>query len=443
MADKDTRTKSSFFRLQEHHTNVRTEIIAGVTTFFAMAYILLVNPSMLSQTGMDFGAVFVATCLASAFGTLLMGLFANYPIALAPGMGLNAYFTFTVCLGMGIPWQTALGAVFLSGVLFLLLSVTKAREWLINAIPATLKFAVSAGIGIFIAFIGLKNAGIVIANESTFVTLNPKLSYDPQLLLTIFGLLVTIILMARKVPGAIFIGMVVTGVVGMVTGLIPPPKGIFSMPPSIAPTFLQMDVMGALDLGLFAIVFAFLFVDLFDNAGTLVGVANQAGLLKDNKLPRAGRALITNSVATMGGATLGTSTVTSYVESASGVASGGRTGLTSVVTAVLLGLSVFFAPLVQAFAGVAAITSPALIIVGVLMVSSLRHIDWDDFAEAVPAFLTMVMMPLTYSIATGISLGFIVYPICQLVIGKGRKVHSIMYVLALLFLIRFIYLGAI
>nr|WP_255724739.1 NCS2 family permease [Shimazuella soli] len=443
MTEKKASGISSFFKLEEHKTNIRTEILAGVTTFFAMAYIILVNPSFLSKTGMDFGAVFVATCLASALGSLLMGVIANYPIALAPGMGLNAYFTFVVCLGMGIPWQKALGAVFISGVIFLLLTVTKVREMIINSIPSSLKFAVSGGIGIFIAFIGMKNAGLIIANEATFIALNPKLSYDPNLLLTIFGLVLTVILMLRKVTGAIFIGMIVTGILGVITGLIAPPTGVFSMPPSIAPTFMQMDIAGALDLGLFTIVFSFLFVDLFDNAGTLVGVANQAGLLKDNKLPKAGRALVTDSVATMAGASMGTSTVTSYIESASGVASGGRTGLTAVVTAICLGLSVFFFPLVKAFASVAAITSPALIIVGVLMAGSLKNIKWDDFVVAVPAFLTMIMMPLTYSIATGIAVGFILYPICQVVVGNWKKVHPIMYILAVLFILRFIYLGAI
>lgn len=443
MTEKKASGISNFFKLEEHKTNIRTEILAGITTFFAMAYIILVNPSLLSQTGMDFGAVFVATCLASALGSVLMGVIANYPIALAPGMGLNAYFTFVVCLGMGIPWQKALGAVFISGVIFLLLTATKVREMIINSIPSSLKYSVSAGIGILIAFIGMKNAGLIVANEATFIALNPKLSYDPNLLLTIFGLVFTVILMLRKITGAIFIGMIVTGIVGVATGLIAPPTGFFSMPPSMAPTFLQMDILGAIDLGLFTIVFAFLFVDLFDNAGTLVGVANQAGLLKDNKLPKAGRALVTDSVATMAGASMGTSTVTSYIESASGVASGGRTGLTAVVTGIFLGLSAFFFPLVKAFAGVGAITTPALIIVGVLMASSLKNIKWDDFAVAVPAFLTMVMMPLTYSIATGIAVGFILYPICQIVVGNWKKVHPIMYVLAVLFILRFIYLGAI
>ncbi len=434
---------ASYFKLDEHKTNIRTEVLAGLTTFFAMAYIILVNPSLLSKAGMDFGAVFVATAVASAIGTLLMGLIANYPLALAPGMGLNAYFTFAVCLGMHVPWEKALGAVFVSGFIFLLLTVTKIRELIINSIPASLKFAVSAGIGLFIAFVGLKNAQIVVSNPDTFVALNSKISYDPHILLTIFGLILTAILMLRRIKGAIFIGMIVTGIVGILTKLIAPPTGFFSMPPSMMPIFLKMDIVGALDMGLVTIVFAFLFVDLFDNTGTLVGVANQAGFLKDNKLPRAGRVLVTDSIATMTGATLGTSTVTSYIESSSGVATGGRTGLTSIVTAICFGLSLFFFPLVKAFAGVAAITSPALIIVGVLMAASLKNINWEDIAEAIPAFLTVIMMPLTFSIATGISVGFILYPISQLVIGKGKKVHPIMYILAVLFILRFIYLGSI
>jgi AGZA family xanthine/uracil permease-like MFS transporter len=442
MSENNQSGIARFFRFAEHKTNLRTEILAGVTTFFTMAYILLVNPSILSKTGMNFGAVFVATVVASALGTLLMGMIANYPLALAPGMGLNAYFTFSVCLGMGIPWKAALGAVFISGVIFLLLTVTKIREQIINTIPSNLKYAVSAGIGLFIAFIGLKNAQIIISNPATFVGLNPKITYDPHILLTLFGLAVTVILMVRNVKGAIFVGMIVTAVVGMIFGLIPVPNRIFAMPPSIAPTFLQMDVAGALNLGFLTIIFAFLFVDLFDNAGTLVGVANQAGLLKDNKLPRAGRALLTDSIATMVGATLGTSTVTSYIESSAGVATGGRTGFTSVTTALCFLTSLFLFPLVETFAPVAAITSPALIIVGVLMVSSLKKIEWDQFSEAVPAFLTILMMPLTFSIATGISIGFIMYPICKLVAGKGKEVHPIVYILGLIFILRFIFLPA-
>ncbi|WP_124726498.1 NCS2 family permease [Staphylospora marina] len=432
-----------YFKFDEHGTNLRTEMLAGATTFFTMAYILLVAPSILGETGMDLGSVFVATALSAAIGTFLMGVIANFPLALAPGMGLIAYFAFAVVLGMNVPWQQALGAVFLSGVIFFVLTVTKVREAIINAIPESLKYAVSAGIGLFIAFIGLKNAGIIIASEATFVTFNADLTKKPEVLLTLFGLVVTSVLLVRKVKGAIFIGMAVTAVTGMITGLVDVPSTIFAMPPSMAPTFLKMDVAGALDLGLMTIVFAFLFVDLFDNAGTLVAVANQAGLIKNNKLPRAGRALFTDSIATMLGAVFGTSTVTSYIESSAGVASGGRTGMTSVVTALLFAVSLFFFPLVETLASVAAITSPALIIVGVFMAANLRKIEWDKLSESIPAFLTIILMPLSFSIANGIAAGFVLYPLCMLVAGEGKRVHPIIYVLGVLFVMRFIFLGAI
>ncbi|WP_188648561.1 NCS2 family permease [Marinithermofilum abyssi] len=432
-----------FFRLAEHQTNWKTEVLAGTTTFLTMAYVLLVNPYLLGkEAGMDFGAVFVATALASALGTLIMGLFANYPIALAPGMGLTAYFTYSVVLGMGIPWQTALGAVFISGVVFLILTATRLREQIINAIPIGLKHAVSAGIGLFICFIGLKNAEIVVANKETFVSLNPNLN-KPEELLTLFGLVFTLLLMIRKVKGAVFLGMLGTAALGMATGVVDIPSRIFAMPPSMAPTWMKMDVMAALDMGFFAIVFAFLFVDLFDTAGTLVAVANQAGLMKNNRLPRAGKALAADSVATIAGASMGTSTVTSYIESSAGVASGGRTGLTAVTAGVLFLLSVFCFPLIEAFASVAAITSPALIIVGALMASSLKQIDWQDLSEAVPTFLTVVMMPLSFSIATGIAIGFILYPLVKVFAGKWRAVHPILYILAVIFTLRFAFLGGI
>lgn len=432
-----------FFRFQEHNTKMRTEVVAGVTTFLTMAYILIVNPAILGYDGgMDFGAVFVATAVAAAIGTLLMGLFANYPIALAPGMGLNAYFTYTVVLGMGVPWQTALGAVFISGVAFLILTMTKIRETIINAIPSGMKHAVSAGIGLFIAFVGLKNVGIIVSNESTYVAIAPDLT-DPNILLTVFGLLVTVLLMVRNVKGAIFYGMILTAVVGMIFGVVDVPKGVVQTPPSLAPTFMQLDVWAALEMGFFSIIFAFFFVDLFDTAGTLVGVANQAKLLKNNKLPRAGRALMADSIATVSGAGLGTSTVTSYVESAAGVAAGGRTGMTAVVTAGLFALSVFFFPIVETFAAVSAITSPTLIIVGVLMAKSLRQIEWDALDEAVPAFLTIAFMPFAFSIATGIAIGFIVYPLAKMFKGKWRHVHPIVYVLGIIFILRFIFLGSI
>jgi len=429
-----------FFQLRQNGTTIRTEILAGLTTFMTMAYILVVNPAILGKDGgMDLGAVFVATALSSALGSLLMGLLANYPVALAPGMGLNAYFTYTVVLGMGVPWQTALGAVFISGFLFLLLTVTKVRETIINAIPTGMKHAVSGGIGLFIAFVGLKNAGIIVANEATLVGLNANLA-DANVLLTFFGLIVTIFFLVRKVRGGIFYAMLITAVVGMITGVVPLPKGIVSAPPSIAPTFLQLDILDALNMGLFTIIFAFLFVDLFDNTGTLVGVTNQAGILKDGKLPRAGRALTADALASMGGSLLGTSTVTSYIESSAGVAAGGRTGLTAVATAGFFVLSIFFFPVVETVAGTAAITSPALIVVGVMMAASLKEIEWKEMAEAIPAFLTMMLMPLTFSIATGIALGFIAYPLAKLFAGQGRQVHPVMYVLGVLFVLRFIFL---
>ncbi|MDR6227488.1 NCS2 family permease [Desmospora profundinema] len=431
-----------FFRFGENKTHLRTEILAGATTFLTMAYILLVNPFLLGhEAGMDFGAVFVATALAAAIGSLLMGVLANYPIALAPGMGLNAYFTYTVVLGMGVPWQTALGAVFISGVVFLILTVTKLREAIINAIPRGLKHAVSAGIGLFIAFIGLKNAELIVASEATTVALNENLM-QPGPLLTLFGLVLTLLLMIRGWKGAVFFGMIGTAVVGMFTGVVDLPDRFFSAPPSVAPTLMQMDILGALELGFFAIIFAFIFVDLFDTAGTLVGVTNQAGLMKDNKLPRAGRALTADSVATMSGAALGTSTVTSYIESSAGVASGGRTGMTAVTVAGLFLLSIFFFPLVKTFASVAAITSPALIIVGVLMASSLKEIEWNDLTEAVPAFLTILIMPLAFSIATGIALGFILYPLAKVFAGKAKQVHPLLYILAVIFIARFLFMGS-
>ncbi|MGA9173078.1 MAG: NCS2 family permease [Thermoactinomyces sp.] len=435
-------TIAKYFRFKEHQTNLKTEILAGVTTFFTMAYILLLAPSLLGKTGMNLGAVFMGTALSAIVGTFLMGVVANYPIALAPGVGLLSYFAFTVVLGLKIPWQQALGAVFISGIVFFFLTVTRVREMIINSMPVTLKYAVSSGIGLFIAFIGFKNAEIIISSPATFVSLNPAIQ-KPEILLTLFGLLVTVILMVRQVKGAIFIGMILTAVVGMLTGQVKIPSHFFSMPPSVAPTFMHLDLKGALDLGIFTIVFSFLFVDLFDNAGTLVGVASQAGLLKDHKLPRAGRALLTDSIATMVGAIFGTSTVTSYIESTAGVASGGRTGMTSVTTALCFAASIFFFPVVETLASVPAITSPALIIVGVLMAGNLRKIEWDSFADAVPAFITMILMPLTFSIATGIAAGFIIYPICKLVAGEGKQVHPLVYILGVIFCFRFIYLGAI
>ncbi|MDE5416217.1 NCS2 family permease [Alkalihalobacterium chitinilyticum] len=432
-----------FFRFKENGTSYKRETIAGVTTFLSMAYILFVNPDLLSATGMDIGAVFVATALAAAIGTLIMGLVANYPIALAPGMGLNAFFAFSVVIGMGIDWQIALFGVFVSGIIFIIITLSGIREIIINAIPAELKYAAGAGIGLFIAFIGLKSAGIVVPYEATAVTLGDMTASTT--LLAIFGLVVTVIFMVRGVKGGIFYGMILTAIAGIIVGLIDMPQQIVSSVPSLAPTFGQaFTYIGEVGWGqvltiqLLVVILTFLFVDFFDTAGTLYAVANQAGFVKDNKLPRANRALLADSSATSIGAILGTSTTTAYIESSSGVAAGGRTGFTSVVTAGLFLIALFFSPLLTVVTP--QVTAPALIIVGILMASSLGLIDWKRFEIAVPAFLTVVAMPLTYSIAHGIALGFIFYPITMIVKGKGKEVHPIMYVLFVIFVLFFAFL---
>jgi AGZA family xanthine/uracil permease-like MFS transporter len=422
-----------FFELEEHGTTVRIEAVAGVTTFLTMAYIMFVNPLILADAGMDKGAVFVATCIASAIGTLVMALWANYPLALAPGMGLNAYFTYGVVLGMGHPWQVALGAVFISGVLFLILSVTRVREMIVDAIPMSQKFAISAGIGLFLGIIALKNAGIVTSHKETLVTLGDLKA--PPTLLAIAGFFLMVALDARRVPGAIIIAILATTVAGIALG-ISPGSQIFSLPPSLAPTFLKLDVSGALSLGLVAIIFAFLFVDLFDNTGTLVGVAHRAGLIgPDGKIPRLGRALIADSTATMAGAALGTSTVTSYIESAAGVKAGGRTGLVGVVVAALFLLSLFLSPLATAVPAYA--TAPALLFVACLMARGLAEIDWEDVTEYVPGVVTAITMPLTFSIANGIAFGFIGYAAAKLLAGRFSEVKPTVLVLAALFIVKF------
>ncbi|GIN63893.1 guanine permease [Robertmurraya siralis] len=439
----------NYFQFEQLGTNYRREIIGGVTTFLSMAYILVVNPLMLSladvpdlpdEMRMNMGAVFVATAVAAAIGSLLMGLIAKYPIALAPGMGLNAFFAFTVVLTMGVPWQHALGGVFISGVIFVILTLSGFREKIINAIPAELKYAVSAGIGLFITFVGAQNAGIIVNDDATLVVLGDI--HDGNVLLAVFGIIITVILMTRGVNGGIFIGMVITAIAGMLLGLIDRPEKIVDSIPSIAPTFGA--AFGAFSDSSFfttqmlVVVLTFLFVDFFDTAGTLVGVANQAGLMKDNKLPRAGKALFADAVATVSGAVLGTSTTTSYIESSAGVAAGARTGFASIVTAVLFLLSLFFFPVLSVVTS--AVTAPALIIVGVLMVASLGKIDWTKFEIAVPAFLTILAMPLTYSIATGIAIGFIFYPITMIVKGRTKEIHPIMYGLFVVFVLYFIFL---
>jgi len=423
------------FQLRAHNTNVRTEVLAGITTFLTMAYILFVNPEMLAKTGMDHGAVFVATCLAGAIGSLIMGLLANYPIALAPGMGLNAFFTYTVVMTMGYSWQTALGAVFLSGAIFFLLSIFKIREWIINSIPLALRAGIAAGIGLFLAIIALKNAGIVVDHPATLVGLGDMSKGGA--LLACLGFFVIAALAYRKVTGAVMIGILLVTGLSIALGLSEL-QGVVSMPPSLMPTLLQLDIAGALDIGLISVIFAFLFVDLFDTSGTLVGVAQKADLLdKDGKMPRLGRALLADSTATMAGAALGTSTTTSYIESAAGISAGGRTGLTTCVVAALFLLALFFAPLAGAVPAYA--TAPALLFVAVLMMSSLAQIDWDDLTVAAPVVVAALAMPLTFSIANGIAFGFIAWTAVKVLAGRWRELNPAMWVLSALFVIKLAY----
>ena len=426
------------FQLKAHNTTPRTEVLAGLTTFLTMAYILFVNPAILGETGMDKGAVFVATCLAAAIGSALMGLIANYPIALAPGMGLNAFFTYTVVLTMGYTWQVALGAVFISALMFFLLSIFRIREWIINSIPLPLRSAITAGIGLFLAMIALKEAGLVVDNPATLVGLGDLTAAGP--LLAILGFAVIVALDARRVTGAVMIGILLVTALAIALG-ITPFGGVLSMPPSLMPTLLQLDIAGAFDVGMISVIFAFLFVDLFDNTGTLIGVAKRAGLMgKDGHLPKMGRALIADSTAAMGGSLLGTSTTTSYIESAAGVAAGGRTGLTACVVTVLFLLSLFFAPLagtIPAFA-----TAPALLFVAVLMTAGLAEINWDDITEAAPVVITSLAMPLTFSIANGIAFGFITWVVIKALAGRFKDINPALAVLATLFVIKFGFFNA-
>ncbi len=427
---------NALFKLREHGTSLRTELLAGITTFLTMAYITFVNPAILADAGMDFGAVFVATCLAASFGSLVMGLYANYPIALAPGMGLNAFFTYGVVLGLGHSWQVALGAVFVSGVLFVALSVLPVREWIINSIPRTLKMAISAGIGLFLAIIALKNAGIVVDNPATLLTLGNLLA--PSALLALIGFFVIVALSQRRIPGAVVIGILAVTAVGVALG-VSPWKGLTSVPPNPAATLLQLDITGALELSLITVVLTFLFVDLFDTAGTLIGVAHRAGLLdQQGRLPRLGRALIADSTATVFGAAVGTSPTTSYIESAAGTQVGGRTGLTAVVVGLLFLLCLFLAPLAQSVPGYA--TAPALLFVACLMARGLAEIDWEDVSEAAPAVVAAIAMPLTFSIAHGIGLGFVTYATVKLLSGRYRECSPAVTVIAALFAAKFAFL---
>ena len=426
-----------YFEFQRLNTTWKTEILAGITTFVTMAYIVFVNPSILKDAGMPVPAVFAATCLSAAFATILMGVFARYPIALAPGMGLNAYFTYTVVKGMGVPWETALGAVFLSGVAFLGLTLVGIRQWIIAAIPPALYAAVSAGIGLFIAFIGLRNAGIVKADPATIVTMGNL--REPSTALAAFGILTIAALRAWNVRAAILIGILVTTLVGALVGLVHWQPQTFSWG-DLSGTIMHLDVRGAAGLGLLDIVFVFLFVDMFDNIGTLMAVTKKAGLLDtDNKIPRVNRILFTDATATIAGSLLGTTTVVSYIESAAGVAAGGKSGVTSVVTGLLFVLTLFAAPLIGTIP--AAATAPALVVVGGLMMSSIAEVDWEDVCVAVPAFLTLVTIPLTFSIANGLACGIISYVVIYVARGRGREVPWAAYVLAVVLMIRFFYIG--
>jgi adenine/guanine/hypoxanthine permease len=435
------------FHLSDNRTSIRTEVIAGLTTFLTMAYIIFVQPTVLGAAGMDFGAVLVATCLASAFATLLMGLLANYPIAVAPAMGHNFFFAFNVCVAMRVPWQVALGAVAAAGALFIVTAGIGLRERVIAAIPESLKHGIAVGIGLLVALIGLQWGGLVVDSPGTLVTLGALSS--PAALLTVFGLIVIGVLMARGVPGALLIGILASTTVALVTGLIHY-QGTVSAPPSITPTLFQLDVLGALSPSMAPVVFVFFFLALFDSVGTLVGVATQAGLMRDGRLPRARQALLADAIGTVAGAALGTSTVTAYIESSTGVSAGGRTGLANVVTAALFLLSLFFFPLVRMIGGGYAaggnvvlypVVAPALVLVGTLMMGAVRHIAWDDPTEAIPAFLTMVLMPLAVSITDGIAFGFISYAVLKLGTGRAREAHWLVYVFAVLFLVRYSWLA--
>ncbi|ODB34428.1 guanine permease [Pseudoalteromonas sp. BMB] len=421
------------FSLQAMHTNVRTEVVAGLTTFVTMVYIVFVNPAMLAEAGMDHGAAFVATCIAAAIGCFIMGLWANYPLALAPGMGLNAFFTYGVVLGMGYTWQSALGAVFMSGCLFLFLSVFKVREWVIQAIPIVLKRAIAAGIGAFLALIALKNAKIVIASDATLVQLGDITSPGP--LLAIASFFVIAALMYREVKSGVLISILMVTGIAWGLGLVDY-HGVVDMPPSIAPTYMQLDLNGIFELSMLSVVFAFLFVDLFDTSGTLVAVTQKAGLSDEHgRMPRLGRALSADSTATIAGSVLGTSTTTSYIESVSGVSVGGRTGLTAVVVGICFLLMIFFAPLAQMVPAYA--TAGAILYVSVLMLQNLKLINWDEMSDAIPVSVVLLMTPLTFSIAHGIALGFISYTAVKLACNKANEISISVWVLTVLFIVKF------
>ena len=429
------------FRLQENGTTVQRELLAGLTTFLAMAYIIPTNAAILSDAGLSFNAVVMATCFSAFFATALMALYANYPFALAPGMGLNAYFAYAVVLGMGVAWETVLGAVFISGVLFLVLSLSNVRESIINAVPLPLKHAIAAAIGLFLAFIGLQNAGIVVASPATMVTLGDLGAKTT--LLSIIGLIITAVLMAKGVRGSILLGILVTTIIGIPMGVTKIPETLVAWPSFAAwtPVLGALDIGSALSLGLGTVILAFFFMDLFDSAGTFIGLAEKAGFLdKEGKLPQVGKAFISDSVGTIAGSVMGTSTVTTYIESSAGIAEGGRTGLTALTVAGLFLVALFFMPL---FAMVpAAATAPALVMVGAMMATSLGKIEWNDVTHAFPAFVALIAMPLTYSISNGIFLSLIAYSVLRIATGRARDTHIIIHILAALFVLKFIFVGS-
>jgi adenine/guanine/hypoxanthine permease len=444
-----------YFKLKDNGTSVRIEALAGLTTFATMAYIIFVQPVVLGAAGMDSGAVFTSTCLTTAFATVLMAFLANYPVAVAPAMGHNFFFAYVVVLTMKIPWQVALGAVFLSGIVFVATASFGLRELIVAAVPESLKSAIAVGIGLLITLIGMEWAGFVRLDPNTFVTLG-NLGSKPALV-ALLGLGTTIVLMARKVNGAMLIGILVAAVTGLFVGIVKNPGSVVSRPPSLLPTAFQLDVVTALKQNLIAVILIFFFLDLFDTVGSLIGIAKQAGLMKDGKLPRAGRALLADAIGTVGSALSGNTTMVSYIESASGVAVGGRTGLAALVTAGMFVIAMFFSPIVRMISGgfsvqevitvegqqiartftLYPVTSPALIVVGSFMIRCVRDIDWEDFTEALPAFLTLMVMPLTFSITDGIAFGFISYALLKLVTGRGREAHWLIYLFAILFVLRY------
>ncbi len=423
------------FKLEENQTSIKQELVAGLTTFLTMAYIIFINPMMLADAGMDHGAVFVATCLAAAIGCLIMGIVANYPIALAPGMGLNAFFTYTVVGEMGYSWETALGAVFLSGICFLILSLVKIREWIVNSIPMSLRLGIAAGIGLFLALLGLKSAGIVVASPATLVTLGDITAFPA--VMAALGFFLIIAMVNRGMKSAVIVSILAVTLLGLLFGDVQY-QGVVALPPSILPTFMKMDLSSVLEISMLSVVFAFLFVDLFDTSGTLVAVAQRGGFLDDKgRLPRLNRALMADSTATVAGAMLGTSTTTSYIESTAGVSAGGRTGLTAVVVGILFLLSLFISPLAAMVPAYA--TAGTLFYVAILMMSGLVHVAWEDLTEAAPVVVVCILMPLTFSIATGIAFGFISYAVIKLMSGRYKDLSAGVVILAALFIGKFMY----